>query len=195
MSFQVYEQGRPIDTPWQSLFPPRIVDPLTEIAPSAKISEYTPVDQFAQVQHQGDKERRPVYSAGQIMSFPVQTLPDSASIGDAWRFVEAQQFRHVVLVNQFADLSGIVSDRDLLKYSSSFFANAKSPNFPVANIMSTKVLSASPETNLRDLTVVMLERRVGSVPLLNEQHKLVGIVTRSDVLRTLSHQVPIELWT
>jgi acetoin utilization protein AcuB len=40
----------------------------------------------------------------------------------------------------------------------------------------------------------MHQYHIGAIPILNEQQKIEGIVTRGDLLRTLMNQAPLELW-
>ena len=51
-----------------------------------------------------------------------------------------------------------------------------------------------PETEIRLIADVLIKERIGAMPIVDEKEKLVGIVTRSDILRTVV-KAPLELWT
>jgi len=40
----------------------------------------------------------------------------------------------------------------------------------------------------------MFEERIGAMPMVNEGGTPLGMITRSDILRTVMNQVPFELW-
>jgi CBS domain-containing protein len=51
------------------------------------------------------------------------------------------------------------------------------------DIMSTKVVTVSPSTSVRDIAGLMVERRVSGLPVLNDNGTLVGMVSEGDLLR------------
>ena len=51
------------------------------------------------------------------------------------------------------------------------------------DIMSTRVVTASPSTSVRDIAVLMIEKHVGGLPVLNDNGTLVGMVSEGDLLR------------
>jgi CBS domain-containing protein len=55
----------------------------------------------------------------------------------------------------------------------------------VSDVMRTKVLTISPEKLLPDLERKLLCSRVGALPVVDSDGRLVGIVSRSDVVRQL----------
>jgi CBS domain-containing protein len=53
----------------------------------------------------------------------------------------------------------------------------------VGDIMTQEVISVSPETTVADAARLMLKERISGLPVINEAHALVGIVTEGDFLR------------
>lgn len=51
------------------------------------------------------------------------------------------------------------------------------------DIMSTKVVTVSPSTSVRDIAGLMVEKHVSGLPVLNDNGTLVGIVSEGDLLR------------
>lgn len=212
MTFQVIEQGRRIETPWQSLFPPHGVTKLqasARIAPidaQTKSPEPTPAysfsrrsqaDVFEDIEQQ-PKQPKPASIAEHIMVAPVISLAPDSTLVDAWQLFGEGKFRHIPVIDHTGKLLGLLSDRDLLRATSSLVIPVRSPVDSVASIMHTKVLTATADTNIRELVRVMLEHKVGAMPVVTSHvdstHQLIGMITRSDILRAITHQVPIELW-
>jgi len=55
----------------------------------------------------------------------------------------------------------------------------------IADIMQKKVRTIAPERSLPELERELLRARVGALPVVDREGKLVGIVSRSDVVRQL----------
>lgn len=130
-------------------------------------------------------ERRPARRALDLMARPVTTLPLGATVAEARQLFVSRRFRHVPVVDEGGQLVGILSDRDLLP--------ERNGDLPVDALMSSPVWTAAPETPLREVASLMFERRVGALPIVDEG-ALVGILTRSDILRSLVVEPPLDLW-
>lgn len=130
----------------------------------------------------------PAIIAEQIMTSPIVTLSDRQTIGDARQLFKQRGFRHVPIVNQKSLPAGIISDRDLLRHYSD------RPNTPLVSFVTQQVLVASPDTEIREIARVLLEQRIGGIPIVSSKQLLVGIVTRSDILRILVNRAPLALW-
>jgi CBS domain-containing protein len=51
------------------------------------------------------------------------------------------------------------------------------------DVMTTPIVTASPETAVSEIARLMLERHISAVPILDEHGLLVGIVSEGDLLR------------
>lgn len=59
---------------------------------------------------------------------------------------------------------------------------ARHPNRPVSEIMSSQVVSFTAKTSIQEATRVMLARQISGAPVLDEQRKPIGIVSKTDLL-------------
>jgi CBS domain-containing protein len=53
---------------------------------------------------------------------------------------------------------------------------------PLADVMSREVHTVQPETPAHEAAELMIERRIGALPVVDEQRRLLGIVTDMDFL-------------
>ena len=60
--------------------------------------------------------------------------------------------------------------------------------------MSREVLTATPDTPIRDLARMMVHAKVGAIPIVDEHRVVVGIVTTTDVLGCVVNEAPLDLW-
>lgn len=198
LAWGVPQEVRPI---WAE-FPVR-VDPLTGAPAIRPVEARTlpPGPAGAVVRetyrHEGgiSAERRPALVARQIMSSPVVTLPPAAAIAEAWDLFRRRRFRHVPIVSAEGRLVGMVSDRDLLGGArrGAAGATAGAPS-TVEDLMTHLVLTATADTEIRECARAMSSERISALPIVDDAHHLVGILTTSDILRCLTQSAPLDLW-
>jgi signal-transduction protein with cAMP-binding, CBS, and nucleotidyltransferase domain len=66
----------------------------------------------------------------------------------------------------------------------------KSHAVKVEDIMTREVVTASPETPLSDIAMLLEERQIKRVPIVNKQGQLVGIVSRANLLQAVASARP-----
>lgn len=120
-------------------------------------------------------------TARDLMSSPVRTIRPETTIGEAQRTLLRYGHSGLSVVDVTGQLVGIISRRDIDIALHHGFSHA-----PVKGYMTTNVKTITPETTLPEIQSLMVTFDIGRIPVL-EQGQLVGIVTRTDVLREL-HQ-------
>jgi acetoin utilization protein AcuB len=98
--------------------------------------------------------------------------------------------RHLPVLED-GSLVGIVSDRDLREVVPSALDVVERPHEsarilarPVSELMSTDVVAVTPEDDLVEAIDLMLEHRIGAVPVVDDgSAELIGIVSYVDALR------------
>jgi CBS domain-containing protein len=130
--------------------------------------------------------------ARELMTLNPVTLTPKASIAEAWDLMRELEIRHVPVVEGGA-LVGMVSDRDLLRFDVERLLMAdgaealrRELGSPVAKVMSSDVIFVNLETELSEIVELLLEHRVGALPVVQpDTLGVVGIVSYIDVLRAL----------
>ncbi len=128
----------------------------------------------------------PETRAREIMSTAVRRLSVHSSMSEARDML--LRYGHTGLPVVDGDLvAGIISRRDVDKAMQHGLGHA-----PVRGYMSRQVVSTGPDTPLSEIQELMITHDIGRLPVL-EQGRLIGIISRSDVLRTLHGQsVPVS---
>lgn len=120
----------------------------------------------------------PGLAAKDIMSSPVKTIPVYTSMEEAGRLM--LRYGHTGMpVVQDDKMVGVISRRDVDKARIHELGHA-----PVKGFMTSSVLSVSPDTPVSEVQRLMVEYDIGRLPV-TEDDRLVGIVSRTDILRTL----------
>lgn len=141
---------------------------------------------------------KPAILARDLMTSPVVTLPSDATVVEAWALMTRRSFRHLPISSLHGTLVGMVSDRDLIRHAPDLViagVQSTAAQRRLAEIMSPRVLSATPTTDIREIARVMMDERVGALPILDPNRHPVGIISKQDLLRGLANHEPLELWT
>ena len=122
-----------------------------------------------------------------VMSKDPLTVSASDTVGQAEELMYENHYRQLPVVEN-KQLIGIVTDRDIRSFlaQSSLLEpekRGKALRTKVTDIMTAKPLTLSPENDLREAVELLLEEKIGGIPVVDETEGLVGIVTYVDVLR------------
>jgi CBS domain-containing protein len=145
-------------------------------------------------------ERHMIIEAHEIMSSPVITLPPATTLYQAWVLIRDHRYRHIPIISPEGLPLGILSDRILLREAVNLQRDiihsddAGDPAQTVASLIAGPILTALPHARIHQIAQALFEHHIGAMPIVDEGTHLVGIITRSDILRALIHLGPLELW-
>jgi len=142
-----------------------------------------------------------VMHARELMSTPVVTVSPETNLKEVAECMVAHRVSGVPVVDHFGRLVGIISETDLV---SKLESEEKRPGLaglldhlaqPVgedrklhartaAELMTSAVVTAPPDASVRELIHLMTGQGVNRIPIV-ESSRVIGIVTRADILRTL----------
>lgn len=136
-----------------------------------------------------------ILHAYQLMSRDVMSLRPDTRVEDAWRQLATRGLGQAPVLDKTLRLVGLVSVQDLLTVINVEADTVRDIlSRSVADVMTSPVVSADPITDIRRVARVLLDYQLSGVPVINEQEELVGILTRSDILRALVNDPPLSLW-
>ena len=126
---------------------------------------------------------------------PITVTPE-ATLAEVWDLMREADIRHVPVVKAGV-LVGMVSDRDLASLNVARVLTADGADAlrralatPVVTVMSSDVIFVELEDDLDDVIELMLEHKVGAIPVVRpDTREVVGIVSYIDVLREIQDLV------
>ena len=138
-------------------------------------------------------------TARELMTLNPATLTARATIAEAWDLMRELEIRHVPVVDGRV-LIGILSDRDLARVDVARLLMAegavgleKELRTPVVSVMSADAISVEPETPLSDVVDLLIESKVGALPVVEpDTRAVIGIVSYIDVLGALQDALEAE---
>ncbi len=121
------------------------------------------------------------YFARDIMKEDVITIEHSAAVTEAARKMAEKEIGCVIVTNQGRPI-GILTERDIVRLVS---LNKSPMSSSVSEVMSSPLISLSPDDSIWELAEEMKIRKIHKMPIVHE-NKVVGIVTTSDITRLCS---------
>ncbi len=126
---------------------------------------------------------------------PLTVIPTD-TIGQAEEFMNTNRIRQLPVVNG-KELAGIITDRDIRSFLSGSLlespeARERALASEVLEIMTTEPITVSPDDDLQEAVEIMIEEKIGGIPVVDETEGLVGIVTYVDILRCFLNRLQEE---
>lgn len=215
MSLIIIDQGNRIQTPVKTLFKSRSVDATAASKGSSSLpgseenfkrseerliridSESSrrapsapggPQAAYEQTREAGKpKASRPTLRAQQIMTFPVQTIVTTASLRQAWLQLEEYQIAHLVVVDENDRPLGLISRPEIQEHGTD-------STVTLAVVYQKQMVAATLDTELSQIASTFVHYPVAAIPVVSEKNELLGIISRTDLVRLLINDAQIESW-
>lgn len=136
-----------------------------------------------------------------VMSSPAFCLPAQMSIDEAWQALQQRGLSQAPVLGPDGRPVGLLLRGELLPPSLMGAPDLPNPwhwqhllTETVQQHMLSPVPCASPQTPLRQLARLLLDLHLPGLPVLDETGALVGFVSRSDLLKAMAHDPPLDLW-
>jgi acetoin utilization protein AcuB len=123
---------------------------------------------------------------------PVSIAPED-SIQQALDIMDQENIRQLPVTNE-KELIGIITDRDIRSFlggrSLSYLEEQEvAIKTKIASVMTDKPITLSPDDDLQEAVEILLEEKVGGIPIVDTAVGLMGIITYVDVLRCFLEQL------
>ena len=122
-----------------------------------------------------------------MMGSPV-TLQPNDTLDLANDVISLGRIRHIPIVDD-GRLVGIITERDLIGAAAGKIFGLKQKNESallksvlIKEVMKKRVVTATPDTPIKDVAHLMAEKKIGGVPVVSAG-MVVGLVTTTDILR------------
>ncbi|MBN1453260.1 MAG: DUF190 domain-containing protein [Anaerolineales bacterium] len=136
----------------------------------------------------------------EVMTRKVITLADTTPVAEAWETMLTHLLKALPVVNTHGEVIGVLTDEDLLERAGleqhlsiaerldeqtlqeEFTALRNSP-LKVANVMTSPAITVLGDEPLSIATARMAEHGIKRLPVLDKSGKLIGVLSRVDVLK------------
>ncbi len=145
--------------------------------------------------------RHPLTRVDDIMTRAVVTVPDSASVSQAWAVLAEHHLGQAPVVNTDGILVGLLSRADLMQRDRLPGPDTHALVWKallmqsVTELMFTPLPAVAPDTDIRRVARVLLDTGLPGLPVVDDAGVVSGFVSRSDILRAVVADPPLDLWT
>ena len=125
-----------------------------------------------------------------IMSTQIVAIGAGDQLRTAQDIMTLGEVRHMPVVKA-GQLVGVVSERDLLRALPSHLGAAEGDrvflsSVPVSRVMSSPAVVIDAKASVRHAARVMVEKKIGCLPVMSDMGELLGMVTETDILRSVA---------
>ena len=157
--------------------------------------------EYARAQQAPLLARHPLQTVRDVMSTNLTTLPATADVRHGWQALLDAGVGQAPVVNENGKLVGLLTRAELLRLD-----HLPSPDQtalvwralmmqPLSEVMISPVPAVLPETDIRRVARVLLDAHLPGLPVVDADEKLLGFVSRSDILKAVVHDPPLDLWS
>ncbi len=168
-------------------------------APPVDEAHRTALAAYAQTENPG-LPRQPLTRVDDLMSREVITIADTATVLEAWHLLARRGVGQAPVLNANRTLVGLLSRADLLHPerlptpdSNALVWRALMAQ-SVSDIMVTPVPGVAPDNDIRHVARILLEESLPGLPVVDERGFVIGFISRSDILRAVVTDPPLDLW-
>lgn len=131
-----------------------------------------------------------------VMTREPLTVTATETIGEADDLMSQNKILQLPVVKG-KELVGIITDRDIRSFlSGSLLASPDQREMAlktrIREIMTSEPITVSPDDDLEEAVELLIEEKVGGIPVVDEAEGMVGIVTYVDVLRCFLNRLQEE---
>ncbi|HEY83897.1 MAG TPA: CBS domain-containing protein [Chloroflexi bacterium] len=127
------------------------------------------------------------------MTSPAVTITADTPFQDALNMMRERKFRRLPVVDKKGKLVGIVSERDLLYASPSpatslsvWEMNYLLSQLEIKSLMTKAVITILPDTTIESAASVMMKKKIGGLPVVDDNNKVIGVITETDIFKILT---------
>lgn len=154
---------------------------------------------YAQVQ-KPPVARQPLRTVADVMSPQAVVVSQHATLKEGWAVLAQHGIGQAPVVNAQGVLVGLLTRAELIQPEHLPEPEAHPLVWqawllrPVAEVMVTPISGVEADTDVRRLASLLLATGLPGVPVVSQQGQIQGFVSRSDILKALAHDPPLDLW-
>lgn len=158
------------------------------------------VSAYAQTDQGPSLARQPLTLVRDVMTSGSLTVPAGSLVSEAWAMLAQHGVGQAPVVDTLGRVIGLLLRADMVplelipKPGGVPAAIARARRL-VDEVMVSPVPTATADTGLRRVATVLLDTGLPGLPVTNELGLLEGFISRTDILRAVAANPPLDLWT
>jgi len=125
-------------------------------------------------------KQRSVILARSIMNKKILPLKCSLSLEEALELTQKHQFEYFPIISEEGKLMGLLSEKEILQK-----VQKQEGKKTLKEAIGERTLCADADTNLQEIIQVFFHESVEAVPIVDQDQKVIGMLSRNDLLYTI----------
>ncbi|QKF82290.1 HPP family protein [Halarcobacter ebronensis] len=137
-----------------------------------------------------------IYHIKDLMTNDVLTLTTNNTLQEAYDLMVENDIRQIPIIDDTRNIViAMLNERDILNY---ILGDLEFANSTLRKTLGTfdlkEVITADPITDIRRVAKVMVDFSLTAIPIVDQNDKLLGIVSRANILKAVSNTPPLQIW-
>lgn len=150
---------------------------------------------------QGPKEaRRQIYMVRDVMTHGAVTVTPNLNVEQAWQVLAEKKIAQAPVLDSKGRVIGLLLRADmaplaLLPEPGAIRDAIAMAKRPVVEVMLSPVPAVAEDTDLRRVAHVLMDTGLPGLPVTDDVGHLTGFISRTDILRAVASDPPLDLWS
>lgn len=158
------------------------------------------VSAYAQTEQGPQAARQPLTRVSDVMTTTALSVQPDARVNDAWQTLAENKVAQAPVVDALGRVIGLLlradmAPLDLLPEPGAVKQAIDLARRPVSDVMVSPVPTVAADTELRRVAAVLLSTGLPGLPVTDEAGVLSGFISRTDILRAVAADPPLDLWS
>ena len=158
------------------------------------------VSAYAHTEQGPQQARQPLSKVRDVMSANALSVRPELRVNDAWQTLAEHKVAQAPVVDALGRVVGLLlradmAPLDLLPEPGAVQQAIDLARRPVSEVMASPVPTVAADTELRRVAAVLLDTGLPGLPVTDEAGVLAGFISRTDILRAVAADPPLDLWS
>mgnify|MGYP005842954549 CR=1 FL=1 len=138
----------------------------------------------------------PVFLVKDIMTKDCIYIDAKSTIQEAYDVLKGLRIEQLPVVSFAKKILGVINKKVILNLLMEDLENNKTIlSKRIEDIYLPQLITSDPMTDIRSVAKVMLDFKLHAIPIVAENDILIGIVTKTDILKAIAHNPKLQLWS
>ena len=169
-------------------------------APPVNLRLQDAVSAYARTEQGPQQARQPLSKVSDVMTPGALSVEPGVRVNDAWQTLAEHKVAQAPVVDALGRVIGLLlradmAPLDLLPEPGAVKQAIDLARRPVSEVMVSPVPTVSADTELRRVAAVLLDTGLPGLPVTDDAGTLAGFISRTDILRAVAADPPLDLWS
>ncbi len=139
--------------------------------------------------------REPIYEVSQLMHKKIITVFEDATIQECYDLMHEHKIKQIPVITQSQSIMGMITQEIILDalINDLNYVNHTAQK-SVINVIGDDVITSDPISDIRRIAKVMVDFNLNAMPVVSQEDKILGIVSRTDIIKAVATIPPLRMW-